>query len=38
MDLKNCYDTEYHSARHGSLIADSQCLGSPWTGIRWAWR
>jgi len=35
MDLKNCYDSEYHSARHGSLIADSQLFNAPAAVEKW---
>lgn len=35
MDLKNYYDSEYHSARHGTLIADSQLFNARAAVEKW---
>ena len=35
MDLKNYYDSEYHSTRHGTLIADSQLFNARAAVEKW---
>jgi SAM-dependent methyltransferase len=35
MDLKNYYDSEYHSARHGTLIADPQLFNARAAVEKW---
>ena len=35
MDLKSYYDSEYHSTRHGTLIADSQLFNARATVEKW---
>jgi hypothetical protein len=35
MDLKNYYDSEYHSTRHGTVISDSQLFNARAAVEKW---